>query len=718
MTTAHPDARADTGDDPFMPLTDAPRTHGRAPTDTPHPITAADRGRSWLARLFAGDFAFPAVAPVPVALPGRPAAEADALARALGCRDLFVLDAPDRTARERAIAELARAAAARGERVLALSPDPHSADRIAELAAADAAHVVRALAPDERPHRLPPAVARLTAHELAFARTDRLRKEAADAIHSLEPKLAPLVAAAHALDRMRELVTRIAGVEAERDALTVHRDGLDAEVRADADRPGESPFHAAVAELRAEHDAATAELRATHAAAAKARQEKDAALAAARQHHAEAVADAGKKSGLLSRLFGKAKPPADPHELEKQVHALEAEAKDAADREAKLTAELDAAAAATAVRRDRLIAAEVAVRRQEVEKRLAEVAAARERVGAEFRDQIPFVFSAGFGVVTPDAEAVEKVAAAVAAARAAVEAPLAAARERRDELARDPAAHARRLLANARVAVGPPAALSADPVFDALADRDPPFGLLVLDRAEQLTEPDFARLARLADRWVLAGDVFGVDDHHPRANGSPRRNGRHGGDSFLLRLARLLDREPWAAEGDRLVFRLAHLAPGQRRTVTREPVYDRPQIELRVAAGDDGAGVLAEVAFPLGTPVAEAKQFLARELEAVVLRPAGECVWHRADGRLVACWPLAESGSDEGWVELEPGVREKVAGDGPAAFTAAVAFDPDAGWTAETAEAWLAARVPVGAGRVATLPRVATPAPPRAVGVG
>src|SRR3954447_3291136 len=91
---AHHDS-APRGDGPAMPLTLFSPTHGRAPTDTPHPSPAADRGRTWLARLFAGDFAFPALAPAATA-PGRSPVEADAVSRALACRDLFVIDAADR----------------------------------------------------------------------------------------------------------------------------------------------------------------------------------------------------------------------------------------------------------------------------------------------------------------------------------------------------------------------------------------------------------------------------------------------------------------------------------------------------------------------------------------------------------------------------------------------------------------------------------------------
>ena len=89
----------------------------------------ADRGRAWLARLFAGDFPFPAIAPVPLPPADRTAAEHAAAARAAGCRDLFVVHA-DPVAGERVLVEIARAAAP--DRVLILSPHPAAADRVAE----------------------------------------------------------------------------------------------------------------------------------------------------------------------------------------------------------------------------------------------------------------------------------------------------------------------------------------------------------------------------------------------------------------------------------------------------------------------------------------------------------------------------------------------------------------------------------------------------------
>ncbi|HUR55356.1 MAG TPA: hypothetical protein VMZ71_14580, partial [Gemmataceae bacterium] len=151
---------------------------------------------------------------------------------------------------------------------------------------------------------------------------------------------------------------------------------------------------------------------------------------------------------------------------------------------------------------------------------------------------------------------------------------------------------------------------------------------------------------------------------------------------------------------------LAHVTPDQRRGLHREPVVDDAAIELRFAEGESGEAVLAEVAFPAGTPPANAKSFLCQQLGEVVLRPVGDVKWHSDADRVTACWPVAESAGPGAWVDHEPGVREKVVGTGVAAFTAAVAFDASAGWDAEKAAAWLADRLPAApAGRLAVLPR-------------
>ncbi|MBA4066532.1 MAG: hypothetical protein C0501_23075 [Isosphaera sp.] len=660
---AHPEP-APRGDGPPMSLTLAPP---RPRPDTPPP----DPVRAWLAGLSAGTADLPAFAPAAL-LPSadRTPAEAEAAARAAGCPDLFVVHAPDPLAGERVIAEVARAAAGR---VLVLSPDPAAADRVAERLARAGAAVVRALADDENPARPSAVASRVTSAAVGAGRAEQAKRDAAAAVAAADARLT-------GLEKAGELAERLAPLDAEAADLLARRDAVEAAVRAD-------PALAAKAAARA---AAADRLAADARAADAARAAKAAAAGALRHQSAEAPAEPAKKTGFFARLLGGGKHGPDPAEVEKQAAALETEAAALAARAADLRAAADKERAAAEAEREDAVRAEVAARRAEFEPRLAALAADRDRLRAEM---------AAAGWAGGD----------LAAARYAATHDLVLARERAAEVTRSPADLARRALADARVVVGVPRSLGADPVFarDPGADG-PPFALLVLDRAEDLAEPDFVGLARLARRWVLVGDAAPAADPRPGLNGSgrvvhpPARGVRPAEPAFASRLARALDREAWAVEGDRLVCRLAHPTPDGRRALTREPLLDRPEVELRFAAGPGGEPDLVEVAFPAGTAVAAAKGLLYGQLGEVVLRPCGPAGWH-ADG-LTACWPAAESGAAAAWVELDPGVREKVVGG----FTAAVAFDPAAGWDAARAAAWLDRHAPASAGRFAAVPRGAT----------
>jgi hypothetical protein len=640
-----------------MSLTLAPP---RPRPDTPPP----DPVRAWLAGLSAGAD-LPTFAPAALLPPaGLAPAEADAAARAAGCPDLFVVHAPDPAAGERVAAEVARAAAGR---VLVLSPDPAAADRVAERLARAGAAVVRALADDENPARPSPVASRVTSAAVGVGRAEQAKRDAAAAVAAADARLT-------ALERAGELADRLAPLDAEAAELIVRRDAVEAAVRAEAD----TPFAAAVAAKVAARAASADRLRADAHAADAARAEKLAAAESLRHQLAEAPPDAAKKTGFFARLLSKRHGP-DPTEVEKQAHALEAEAAALATRAADLRAAAEKELAAGELDREAAVRAEAAARRAEFEPRLAALAPDCDRFRAE-------MVAAGW----PGGD--------LAAARYAATHELVVARERAAEVNRSAADLARRALAEARVVVGVPRSLGTDPVFapDPTVDG-PPFALLVLDRAEDLAEPDFVGLSRLAGRWVLVGDVPPAEVRPLNGSG---RFGRPFEPPFASRLARTFDREAWAVEGDRLVCRLGHPTADGRRAMTREPLLDRPEVELRFAPGADGEPELVEVAFPPGTTVAAAKDLLYGQLGEVVLRPCGPVGWH-ADG-LTACWPAAESGAAAEWVGLDAGVREKVVG----AFTAAVAFDPAAGWDAERASAWLAERAPAeSAGRFAAVPR-------------
>lgn len=659
-------------------ITLVPRTHGRPITDHSIAHPAASAGRSWLTRLLAGEFELPVVAPAALPRPNAAPAERAAIARALACPDLFILDAPDRTVRERLIANCLRLAAERGERVLALSPDAAAADRIVEALAAEcSSKVVRALADDENPQRVGAAAIRLSSRQQGAGRAEQLRREAALAISTLEAKLSRL-------ERTRTLRTRREEIDRQRSSLAAELESLhDPASLENRGEPDASALRERLEAIRGRRDAVLAPLAAERAVLASKRTEKEAAFQAA-------LTNAGsvpKKSGFFARLFG-AHPSGTPDKS--QIAALETEVQSLANSDTALAAAIETAAQpfldeiATSLREA------AAIRRAALEKTQRELEAEAARIDHSLRE------------FQPRAAADDTVENGVSysSRRGELERELAAARTRHDELTHAGSDLGRRLLAETQIVVGTPGSLGADPVFKAFGAA-PAFGLLVLDHAEELTEADFEALAALANRCVLVGDAALPEEPRSHLNGhAPRRTHE---PTLLARLARRLDAEPWAVEGDRLVFRLVPLAPEKRKSLAREPVLDHPHVELRVA-GDGADPILAEIAFPANTSVVQAKSFLFTQLGEVLLRPCGEKIWQASAERFIASWPLLDSEGGD-WVELEPGVRELVRGCGPMAFTAAISFDRSS-WTEEQAEAWLAEHAPQASpSRLAVLPR-------------
>ena len=582
------------------------------------------------------------------------------------------MHAPDPVVGERVIAELARLAS---EPVLILSPDPAAADRLAERLARHGA--VRALADDENPIRPSPIVAKLTSNALGSGKVEQWKREAAEALATSEARLA-------ALDRLEELAPGLEALEADLTELAARRGRFEDDARAATDRESV----ARSVRLRAAQVSPSPHWMRELEIVPVELEKNEAELGDLRQQHAAALAAATKKSGFLARLLGKAPSTvADPAPLSTRIHILESEVAVLRARHAESLAEFDKLVNAE---RDRLVGEKIAALSNQMEPRRLELTTVRDRLRGE-RDDLSRRFRLD------------------AATRAAAEQELAAARARLTELAAPDLP--RNLLARAGLVIGTPGSLQCDPVFAALAANGSPFALLILDRCEELTEADFARLATLAARWVLVGEALARPERHPPrppvGNGKPGRNGRALEPSFAARLARLLDRETWTREADRLVCRMMQvLTPTGRQPLTREPLLDRPEIELRFAIDDNGEPAVAEVAFPATTPIAEAKAFLFHQLGELLLYPCGEHLWEHTHLSLAARWPAAEHASVEPvWIELEPGVREKVACTGLSAFTAAIEFDPAAGWDRDRADAWLARHLPRdSASRFAMLP--------------
>ena len=652
----HPDSATGTGP---MSATLAPPLPA-APHAPSAPRSPEATGRALVARLFAGSFEFTPFAAAVPAVADRTPAERDAVARAAACPDLFAVHA-DPVAGGRFVADVARAATGR---VLILTPNEQAADKFVERLAALDVPVLRALADGENPARGVPAAHRATSAARLSGPEEGARREAAARLAAAERRAAAFAPVAKVVARLVEAEIELTRADAARAAHVVCRARAEAEVRTETD----TPFARAAAELRAtraaERAALETELRATEADRAT----KSDELAKAR----EQLSDAQKKPGFFARVFGgKPKPGApDPGELERAVRALEDEVAALTARTADLSARLDAAGAAHATELEERVTAEVAARQRACDALLTATEADCARGRAEVHALKKVIAGA---VPGDDPAAAEAELAAARAAHADAESAARAARGR--------------ALVEPRAVVGVPLCVGADPVFDALP-ADEPFDLLVLDRAELLPEPEFVRLSRLAKRWLLVGDASAP---------APARNGRRAEVPFFARAVAALDREPLVPEGPRYVFRL--LPPVARRALTREPLADRPEIELRFVA-DEAEPVVAEIAFPAALPVPDAKAFLCGELSEVRLRPLGAPVWND----LEVSWPAVGAGG--AWVNLEPSVRERVVGSGAAAFTAALNFDAAAGWTAESAAEWIASRLPPPGSRFAALPRI------------
>jgi hypothetical protein len=231
-----------------------------------------------------------------------------------------------------------------------------------------------------------------------------------------------------------------------------------------------------------------------------------------------------------------------------------------------------------------------------------------------------------------------------------------------------------RLLEAVNLVAATPAALAADRHFgDA---RRGMFDLLLVIEAPALADGDLLAAARRARRWVLLGEP---QLGETRDTSKTKRNHRQGPVSGFTRLWRLIHCDPWGREGGRVVCRLRPVPPDRRGRLDREPVADRPDVELRIHTPTAGPPELAEVAFPGGTAITRAVEYVFAELGELPASLSAEC------RVLSAELPSLSTMS----VGLADGVRAAIA-DAPGGWEVfAVEFNPAAGWDRERATAWV-----------------------------
>lgn len=218
------------------------------------------------------------------------------------------------------------------------------------------------------------------------------------------------------------------------------------------------------------------------------------------------------------------------------------------------------------------------------------------------------------------------------------------------------------------------------------------FDLLLVEDAHLVTEADLLRLGRCAPRWVL------IADHQPDAPAAAKKDlpARLRENAPLFRprcfqkLWQQLHGDPmpapysWTREGNNLCCHLRPVAPEEQARLETECLADHPEIQLRILPHP--RALLAQVAFPAGTSLAQAKQFIVRELQEVPVQRAGPTVWIQEGPDHLVCHLAAGAGSSNHVpIEIEAGLREWAC----ESHTNRLEFDRSAGWARPQVDAWL-----------------------------
>ncbi len=695
--------------------------------------------RQLLAQLLAGKADLAPLAPPPDEEAGGDfdAAQRDAVARALATPDVCLIQGLPGSGKSRVAAEIVCRAAARGERVLLLAPGAAAVDRVLELVGhREAICPVRCLGKDERPEALPDCARPLTFEERARALRDgagRAARAEAEACRKRAERLraaGPLWEQIEKHSACQELLgAKLVNLARRRERLADDvRHAWSAAAGGAPEPAGAGAFAGLARACRRDREQELEQLG-RQQAEVRARQEE----VRSRRRQAEEELNAirpmveAREGWRLWRLafwrslgHGELRTRRDREqarlrELDEQAALLGGQAGRLDEDRARCEVSFEA-------RRNELVEAESARRRQELDREETEL-----RLEADLILRQWVAARVGLAEADPDAAppAAPAPPADVAARRAGWLDRL------RDEEARGDFAHRwadclddaapslpARLAGCANVVAATTAALPADPHFGDHSGAA--FDLLVLEEADRVTEPELLAAARRARRWALVGEpphfgssipdfrladaVAGPGHRHHGPPGKSKivnRQLKMSAPGVFQRLWQQLSASPsrpssvWARAGGKLCCRLRPVAPEHASWVEVEPVADRPDVELRILAVPGAEPVLAEIHFPPETPIRQAKEYVFRELQEVTAHCRGDAAtWQPSADRIRL--QLGAAASD--WaacpgvvaVPLDDGVEEFVrpAGEEAPFETLGFTFDRTAGWDRERAEEW------------------------------
>jgi len=642
----------------------------------------------------------------------------DAVARALHTPDICLIQGLAGTGKSRVVTEIIAQLAARGQRVLFVAPAPAAIDRtLAALAARHDLCALRCLGPQEAIESLPPSVRRFTlAGQQQFLRTEAIER-AREYVREHEQKLARLQKLESTWTRLEEFAERCKSFDDQLNLLAEHHAGLASEVERQVTVPASSSPHGSFGQVIKDHERLREEAvqrveeeitRERDILKAAAHRLQDVELQCGRIRPVVAAWEARRfwtlawwralTSPGLGRKWSELRVCQE--KLQSEVNELEAKI-------ASLQSERDEAHDSYLAERNGMIAAEIGRRQAEVDVELNLVSQQRDSILASWQDALAKLRAE---INIP----VEPTPVAVTAAR---EQAIAMSRQWAGYLEQfAQQSISARLPAHVNVLAATTNGLALDRHFGDAARNGASgqgwFDYLVLEEAEQITQPDLLRIARRARRWILVGQAATPTSNKPSwekpVEETPKRAPAPSSTPFQ-HLWELLHSNPrslpyhWSCEQNRLRCRMRTLSQDQERWIETERVADFPDIELRILALPERQPCLAEILFPPSMSIAEAKQYIYNELqELAVETDAFAARWDDKLDRVV----LALAGNnrnDELTVPLERGIREVIFpdscrrnGDSVSEMvwhTSRIEFDRALGWDRPRAAQWLAQRL-------------------------
>jgi hypothetical protein len=662
------------------------------------PATTPDRV---LRELQSGDGAIQPLHPAPVSFfdEGLDAEQREAVARAMSTPDFCLIQGLPGTGKSRIVDEILAQAASGGQRILLLGHTTAAVDRILAHAGWRAdVWAVRCVGAEERVEALAADIQKLTwprrleqiattarAGVRAAELADRLERLTQDGpvwqrLEGLSLRLAELAERRARLGSQEQLSTRV-------EPRPEHVDGENGAARVSEMPACPEPFRARILELDAAVGVCRARIEQTR---------REGAAIEGRLRELQALAQARTEARWWRRDWWRAMS-------RKREIGQVAEWESGAARVARELETLVLQAQELARAREHAEGAARSAQEAEWQARVADLDRQRNVLEEEFRQIVE-------GLAHSAPRPAEPSPSAIRASREEWEHQIEQAR-REARIAHDAvkavdgvAARPALLWTYANLVAGTlPAFVRTWPATGA----EPAFDVLVWQEAQNIPQADFLRVASCARRWVLIGEPAldaGAADADAPGIAPPGRSPASSRPAFFDRLCQTLRPgfaaagRAWRREGQGLCCQLLTLTPSERSALEREPVADRPDIELRILNRATGP-VVAEIAFPRSFSLAEGKHFIYQELQELAVVPASPFArWSEEAERIVLRFSSESGHPPAGVVELTPGVRDCFGpsegkgddiGGALACATHRIEFERRAGWDRPRAEAWV-----------------------------